>query len=349
MNEMKQLEDFCAAVPPPDTGRLARTRALVLSTAAGAGQAGTRRGRGQPGSRRMITLPRLAVTGGLAAVAAAAVAIALISPAAPGRGTGTKVRLDAAAVVLHRAAAAALAAPAPQPGQFLHINLRGLSVSHGVGHAYQQQMWLSPVNGPRRRWQQGVVEQTPCATSPAPRCVFADSQFRGDWAEPTYAWLRTLPTEPGPLLTYLEHHSPCAYSALRVDPSHATYTEVYNILNAVYVMPRRLGAALFSAAARIPGVRVLRHVTNAAGRPGVAVAMTARATPPAPAAHAPLGPPLRYELIFDPHTYRFIGLQAVTSDGTVTSAQAVTSTRVTAHAPQAHSITLWGDQAPCLA
>src|ERR1700722_5363524 len=124
MNEMKQLEDFCAAVPPPDPGRLARTRALVLSTAAGAGQAGTRRGRGRPGSRRMITLPRLAVTGGLAAVAAAAVAIALISPAAPGRGTGTTVRLDAAAVVLHRAAAAALAAPAPQPGQFLHISLR---------------------------------------------------------------------------------------------------------------------------------------------------------------------------------------------------------------------------------
>lgn len=351
MNEMKQLEDFCAAVPPPDADRLARTRALVLSTAADPERAGARRGRGRLGAR--ITLPRLALTGGLAAVAAAAVAIALVSPAGPGAGTGTGpgggVRLDAA-VVLHRAAVAALTAPAPGRGQFLYVAVHGVSVSHGLRHVYQQRTWLPSVNGPGHHWRQGVIEQTPCITfSGSSSCVMVDPQIRGDWTQPTYAWLSTLPTAPGALLAYLEHHSPCTFSTVPVDRPHAAYTEVYTILSAVYLMPGRLGAALFNAAARIPGVHVLRHVTTAAGQPGIAVAMTARATPAAPAAHAPLGPPLRYELIFSPRTYRFIGLQAVTADGAITSGQAVTSARVTGHAPRTRSSDMWSDNAPCLA
>lgn len=361
MNEMKQLEDFCAEVPPPDPDRLARTRALVLSAAAGLDSAGTRRGRGRLGTRitppRLtlphLTLPRLALTGGLAAVAAVAVAIALVSPAGPGAGTGSgpgsRVRLDAA-VVLHRAAIAALTAPAPGRGQFLYVTVHGVSTSHGLRRTYQQRTWLPAVNGPGHRWRQGVIEQTPCMTfAGSGSCVMVDPQIRGDWSEPTYAWLSTLPSAPGALLAYLEHHSACTFSTVPVDTSHAAYSEVYTILSAVYLMPGRLGAALFTAAARIPGVRVLRHVTTAAGQPGIAVAMTARATPAAPAAHAPLGPPLRYELIFSPRSYRFIGLQAVTARGVITSGQAVTSARVTPHAPRTHSIAMWSDNAPCLA
>jgi len=351
MNEMKQLEDFCAAVPPPDAARLARTRALVLSTAADPKRAGA--GRGRLGAR--ITLPRLALTGGLAAVAAAAVAIALVSPAGPGAGTGPGtgpgggLRLDAA-VVLHRAAAAALTAPAAGRGQFLYIAVHGVTAGHGTWHAYRQRMWLPSVNGPGHSWRQGVIEQTPCITfSGSSSCVMVDPQIRGDWSQPTYAWLSTLPTAPRALLAYLEHHSACTFSTVPVDTAHAAYSEVYTILSAVYLMPGRLGATLFNAAARIPGVHVLRHVTTAAGQPGIAVAMTARATPAAPAAHAPLGPPLRYELIFSPRTYRFIGLQAVNARGAITSGQAVTSARVTAHAPRTRSIAMWADDAPCLA
>ncbi len=198
MNEMKQLEDFCAAVPPPDAARLARTRARVLSTAADPTRAGA--GRGRLGAR--ITLPRLALTGGLAAVAAAAVAIALVSPAGPGAGTGPGtgpgggLRLDAA-VVLHRAAAAALTAPAAGRGQFLYIVVHGVTAGHGTWHAYRQRMWLPSVNGPGHSWRQGVIEQTPCITfSGSSSCVMVDPQIRGDWSQPTYAWLSTLPRRP---------------------------------------------------------------------------------------------------------------------------------------------------------
>jgi hypothetical protein len=55
MNEMKLLEDFRAAVAPPDEELLARTRARVL----GGGQDG----RGARGRRLPVSRPRLALTG----------------------------------------------------------------------------------------------------------------------------------------------------------------------------------------------------------------------------------------------------------------------------------------------
>jgi hypothetical protein len=82
------------------------------------------------------------------------------------------------------------------------------------------------------------------------------------------------------------------------------------------VLPPRLGAALFDAAAKIPGVTVLPHVADAAGGQGIAVAMTPREGP----ASGPIWPRTRFELIFDPHTYRFIGSQAVAPGGSARGA-----------------------------
>jgi hypothetical protein len=350
VNEIEQLEAMCAAVPPPDEVTLARARTRVLDAAAdsASGTAGRGRlalrgpGRGRLGRRRLITVPQLALTGGFAVAAAAAVTAVLVSTVAPGPAPG--VRLDAAAVVLHRAAAAALAAPAPQPGQFLYIDVRTVG-SHGQ-NLYQQQMWLPASNG----FHPGTVVQTPCGLAPGRQCTMVDPQVRGDWGAPTYAWVSTLPSDPGALLADLENHSVCAFSTLHADTSHAAYSEVYNILNSVYVLPPTAGAALFDAAAEIPGVTVLRHVTDAAGGQGIAVAMTGRATPAAPGQDPPLGPVLQYELIFNPRTYRLIGLQEVTPEGTVEHAEAVISAQVAGSARKTSSHLVWtgGGWASCM-
>jgi hypothetical protein len=349
VNEMQQLEAMCAAVPPPDEDILARARARVLSDASPASYRPQRsrralrvRGRGGRAPGRLITMPRLALAGGLAAAAAAAVTAVLVSPAAP--GPVTRIRLDAAAVVLHRAAAAALAAPAPRSGQFLYIGVRGVG-PRGT-NSYRQQMWLPASNGVHP----GTVVQTPCREPAMGRpCTFFYGQVRGDWYAPTYAWLKLLRSAPGTLLSNLAKHSPCTFSVRHVDTPHAAYSEVYNILSTVYVLPPASGSALFNAAAQIPGVTVLRHVRDAAGGRGIAVALTGRATAAAPASPAPLGPLLRYELIFHRHSYRFLGLQEVTPGGTVEHAETVTSARVADGAPKTTSHTLWGGLTFCIA
>jgi hypothetical protein len=348
VNEMKQLEAMCAAVPPPEEDSLARARARVLTAASGTAAGRTarnpvplrKRGAGWRARLRLSTTPRLALAGGIAVTTAAGIAIGLAGPAAPGPGTG--IQLDAA-LVLHRAAAAALASPAPGPGQYLYIDVRGTG-SRGT-HRYRQQMWLPAGDG-----LMGTVEQTPCNFfGVAPRCTMLDDQIRGDADEPTYAWVKALSSDPGALLAYLEANSLCQYSALHVDTAHQAFSEVYNILSAVYVLPPTAGAALFNAAAGIPGVTVLHDVTDAAGGRGIAVAMTGRATDAAPAVDPRLGPLLRYELIFDALSYRFIGLQEVTADGTVHSAQAVISASVADSAPRTSSHILWGGVTPCIA
>jgi hypothetical protein len=138
----------------------------------------------------------------------------------------------------------------------------------------------------------------------------------------------------------------CAFSGMHADVSHAAYSEIFSILSSVYVLPRSVGATLFDAAARIPGVVVLRHVTDAAGGRGIAVAMSGRTMAGAPASSTRV---LRYELIFNPQTYRFIGLQTVTIGGIVMQAQAINSAHVANSAPKVNSIALWGDQGNCIA
>lgn len=72
MDEMKQLQAMCAAVPPADDDTMARARARVLNVARDSTSEATGRGRmapqgpGQGGwaRRRLITVPRLAQPGG---------------------------------------------------------------------------------------------------------------------------------------------------------------------------------------------------------------------------------------------------------------------------------------------
>ncbi|WP_025620300.1 CU044_5270 family protein [Salinispora cortesiana] len=95
----------------------------------------------------------------------------------------------------------------------------------------------------------------------------------------------------------------------------AAFTAIGDILRESLVPPRT-SAALYLAAAKIPGIEVVRGVTDAADRQGIAVAHTERSR--------------RDEWIFDRHTYDYLGqrsyLVADTADGpsgTVLSTTAV--------------------------
>ncbi|MFD0573154.1 hypothetical protein ACFQ0T_32915 [Kitasatospora gansuensis] len=92
-------------------------------------------------------------------------------------------------------------------------------------------------------------------------------------------------------------------------------------------MPGKLAAALYQAAARIPGVVLVDSATDAAGRTGIAIARTN------PASGS------RDEIIFDRTSYAFLGERSVqitevsgVKPGTVTANTAVLK-RAAADAP----------------
>jgi YVTN family beta-propeller protein len=101
MNEMKQLENMCRAVPPPDPQRLARARARVLSAiaegqepASGAARNWPRRAtRAKPGRRWPGWVPPLAAAAAVAAVIAGTLTVSsalhgpgVTPPASPADG-----------------------------------------------------------------------------------------------------------------------------------------------------------------------------------------------------------------------------------------------------------------------
>ncbi len=293
--------------------------------------------------RRRLIIGTTVATGSAAAVAGAVFLAAAVAggPAEPGgaatkitpNSRGTGVRLDAA-VVLDGAARAALNAPSPQDNQFLYTDVRAVNPTHSKAWSYRQQTWDS-VDGRRP----GAIRNTTCfpgllARDNLPTCLSKIPTGIGGPLNVTYAWARSLPTSPAALLRYLEHHNNClgpASIGLHTTPYTNVFSEIFTILHSLYVLPPRPGAALFRAPALIPGVTVVRSATDAAGGHGIAVATTGTL------GHAG---PFRFELIFDPRTYRFIGLQyiALTSapgqiPGHVVHAETVISSRVVNTAP----------------
>lgn len=295
--------------------------------------------------RRRLAICAAAAAGTAAAIAAAgflttAVAGQSRAPTAapaitpPGSGTGGGVRLDAV-TVLDRAARAALGGPSPQDNQFIYTDVRSVSPTHGKAWSSRQQTWESADGS-----QPGALRNTTCFPGlpdrdNLPTCLIKIRASRGGPLNPTYAWTRSLPSRPAALLRYLEHHNNCsglASMGLRTTPQSDAFSEIFTILESLYVLPPRPGASLFLAAAMIPGVTVLQQVTDAAGGRGIAVAKSGLLAGP--------GETVRFELIFDPHTYRFIGSQIVAlrrgpyqDPGRAMGAERVVSSRVVDRAP----------------
>jgi len=209
--------------------------------------------------------------------------------------------------VLNHAASAAAASsrPVPRPGQFIYVSSvttyvdTEVTPSGGKSWLYRtsRQIWQS-VTG-RQAGLLQIVDR-PNVKLPWGPVPPAASGNPVDWtplppvtcpgaapARGTYAFLASLPTDPGRLRAWLYRHPD---GGNRSDAQ--AWTDIGDMLREMLVPPK-LAAALFRVAATIPGATVVPHATNAVGRVGVGVSRSGAA------------------LIFDPKTYQLIGEGAV--------------------------------------
>ncbi|SCL45534.1 hypothetical protein GA0070604_1008 [Micromonospora eburnea] len=296
---IKDLGEALAPVPHSPSGLRHR---VLTSAGSGAATVGRSRRLGQRG---------------LVPVAAFAAAVLAATLVVYGRG-GPVEPVDASADaprLLLAAAETALDGPdlAPRPDQFVYVEsvdsgavqeytggLRGRLWPTGQHQeSHERQVWLS-ADGT----QDGLVRLRPRGSDGA----WEDLPLPAPQAAP--AAPAGLPEDVAGMREYLYRNSHGA------NPRHQqAFITVGDLIRESYLPPRVLAAA-FQAAAGIPGVAVVPHVVDAAGRSGVAVAREDDG--------------IRQELIFDAKTYRFLGERSVVVSrfdnqpkGTVRSASAV--------------------------
>lgn len=253
----------------------------------------------RPSRRRRRVRVLVPVAGALAvAVAAGVIAQPRSAPLVVPVGQGERV---GATPLLNRMAVAAVDRPGPPSGEggYVYIRSRGASAELGDGPArlrpvHEREIWI-----PRDERGDGLLRQP-----------FFDAPIVGVIPERVTltdvtpnAVLIDVPDDPDALLAKLYREREERGRGNSRDG--AAFTAIGDILRESLVPPRT-SAALYRAAAKIPGVEVVRGVTDAAGRRGIAVAHTERSR--------------RDEWIFDEGTFDYLGersyLVADTVDGT---------------------------------
>jgi hypothetical protein len=267
------------------------------------------------------------VIAGVGLAAAAALVAVLVVPGAPGAPTSA-----AAAVLAHlsKVAADQPAAAALPASQYEYTASVGMNLISRVyendelpgspttsGPPKQTFSVYAPVT--RQVWiatdGSGRLEQsygTPSFLTPADRAAWVSdgspdvvpASSDVDSIEPKGALvapdLSNLPTNPGTLLAGIEART--VGSSFGAPAGAAgTFEIIGDLLRETDASPR-LRAALYQAAAQMPGVTLIGTVTDAAGRSGTAVAYASNGE--------------QNELIFDPTTSVLLGEATVVTDPT---------------------------------
>jgi hypothetical protein len=167
---------------------------------------------------------------------------------------------------------------------------------------HRRQIWKS-VNGA----QAGLLRDA----NVAPGDLNLGANGGASLNNPTFRYLTTLPTNPDVLLAkiYLD-----TWGA-GPNPQQEAFVTIGDLMRES-IVPADLAAALYKAAARIPGVTLVDDAVDALGRHGVAIARTDSG--------------LRAEWIFDRHSLQFLGERSVTTEqtefgpaGTITGSTAI--------------------------
>jgi hypothetical protein len=278
--------------------------------------AASRFGRGAPRRPRRAIL---AATAAAACLAIVVTAIAITSLGRPGRPA-----FDAGAVrLLANAADAAARQPAPQvrDSQYMYIETT-TAVMPGV----LRELGAKPPPFPRHPHLKLITERVWVPVGHVCRPVYKRSvpangktaieTFTGEKCagtgslnNPTYRLLQSLPTNPHTLLALIYRvergHGP--------GPNQEAFVTIGDLLRNT-IAPPKVAAALYRAAALIPGVTLIPDATDAVGRHGVAVGR--------------IGPGVyggvRDELIFSRTTLRLLGERSVIArTGVTTGATAI--------------------------
>ncbi|MER7011028.1 CU044_5270 family protein [Saccharopolyspora sp. NPDC000359] len=274
VDEMELVKHFKGSAQLPDQQQLAPARHRLIAAAVEerTGTAPARLGRG-----RRLVWPT-AVTVGLAATISGIFALTPVGEV----GGQTPVANAEAAQVLQSAADAALQRPdtPPQPDQFIYLRSETLTGP--------REAWLS-ADGTR----EGLYVEGDGAPGKLPGCSGSAYQESPDTPadtgrctpEPHYD--PSLPSDPDEMMYYLQ------------DPERARDPNAVGVIRQLltesYMRPEAM-AALFEAAAKIPGVAVVPDAKDPSGRSGIGVSLP-----------NPDGPP--EVLIFDRNSYAFLGTQ----------------------------------------
>ncbi|MFH9294676.1 CU044_5270 family protein [Streptomyces sp. NPDC017520] len=233
-----------------------------------------------------------------ALVGAAVIAVTLPTFGTPPAPTAQPAS-RASVRLLEQAARTAAAGPvgSPRDTQFTYVSVTGhttsLSETADGGmkrsredESYEQ--WTS-VDGSSR-----TVQRTRggAATS-------LQAPGKGSLGSPTYRFLAELPTDPEKLLAVIYRDARLNHgegSDSTTGPDQQAFVMIGDLLR-TSVAPADVSAALYRAAARIPGVVVVPSAVDAAGRRGIAVARTHDGE--------------RNEWIFDKGTSRLLGERTV--------------------------------------
>jgi hypothetical protein len=267
-----------------------------------------------------------AIVVAVAAAAAVAITLALL----PRNTTGAS---PTAMRLLAKIAAAAAAQPATlvRDSQFWYIQswVSYQVCAGGSGNncvmekPHERQIWQSVSNlcvtGLLRedgedtplRYASGQSSTVPPGhVQPGPRCPLA-----GGVNDPTYRFLQSLPTDPQALLSLIEREMQG-----QLPRSEEAFTTIGDLLRES-IAPPQVSAALYRAAALIPGVTVVASATDAIGRHGVAVAFTYQGT--------------RSEWIFSRQTLQYLGERDIDlANGSTTGEAAVMRRAFVDHAGQ---------------
>ncbi|MFJ6810013.1 CU044_5270 family protein [Streptomyces anulatus] len=220
-------------------------------------------------------------------------------------------------------AAARAELPEPGPGQFLYIRsevswLVSWEGADGKNRSYvdaihPREVWMSPDGD--KGWLMEPYKKDIDRDG-----ITLDDPEGGERTinSPSYDYLRTLPTDPDLLLKKIYDET----RGMGNGPDQQAFTTIGDLLGE-QVVPPKLAAGLYRAAARIPGVVLVDDSVDAAGRHGVAIARTDETDG------------ARTEWIFDRETYTYLGERTVqTRDvegvraGTVRGHSAVTDRAV---------------------
>ncbi|MGW0580028.1 CU044_5270 family protein [Streptomyces sp. NPDC002920] len=228
-----------------------------------------------------------------------------------GEGRGAVVTLDRIAAVASRTGVKPV-----KDGQFVYVRTRsadneadwGQPVKPGALH--DREVWFSQEPGPLVTF--GLIRED---GDDFPIRMLVPKGSAGESAgidRPTYAWLASLPTDPGALLKRLYAETPVSGDE---DKDQAVFSRIGELVQE-QILPSATAAAIYQATARIPGVTVVDGAVDAVGRRGIAIARE----------DTRMG--LRTEWIFDRDTLGYLGERSVLSrDSAMGKAGTVFDTR----------------------
>ncbi|KFU82293.1 hypothetical protein SAMN04489729_1161 [Amycolatopsis lurida] len=295
MDELQLIADRTGSVPLAESGALGAARARLMAEIAAAETENVVPLRKR---RRGVWVGAGAV--GLAAAVTAVVALAPVEQA----GLQPPTAAADPVTVLRNAAAAALKSPAapPRPDQFLYTKTKE---PNG-----ERESWLS-ADGTH----DGLIKLANGSSFPLPGCrngraqVYRDDEPLDGVMEPctpSPGYRADLPTDADAMFAYLN-----ANHSGHDGDFNAMGKDVLALANESYLSPATR-AALFGAAAKVPGLRAIDHTQDAAGRPGVGITW-----PLGPRDDAKVAKPV--VIVFAADTFLYLGTNstAVTASGVV--------------------------------